>query len=131
MRTLRVGVAAAESHKKASVIMHTPTVTNLESPRSGNPVANQFVITTEDGETFQSYQTPIAKKSGYLYTISSDWNYSRTTSKYFYQWLRSFGWNGAEIADLTKWLKKSDRKDGDKVAILGPNSVEVKYVEAL
>lgn len=108
--------------------MRTPTVTNMESPRSGNPVANQFIITTEDGETFQSYQTPIAKKSGYVYTVSSDWNYSRTTSKYFYQWLRSFGWNGSEISDLCKFLKNA--KEGDSWTTPGM-AVTVNYVEEL
>lgn len=108
--------------------MRTPTVMNLESPRSGNPVANQFVISTENGEVFQSYQTPIAKKEGVIYTISNDWNYSRTTSKYFYQWLRSFGWNGGEIADLCKWLKKAEEGDTYEPTSL---NVTIKFTGAL
>lgn len=108
--------------------MRTPTVTNLESPRSGNPVANQFVISDGETETFQSYQTPIAQKVGGDYIVSGDWNYSRTTSKYFYQWLRSFGWNGSEISDLCKFLK--DAKEGDSYSPVTLN-VTVKYVEEL
>lgn len=106
-------------------------VTNLQSPRSDRPVANQYEITDDNGvRTFQSYQTPIAKKKGYQYTISSDWNYSVTTNKYFGQWLRNCGWYDSEIVELKKWLK-GNRKDGDEVAILSPSNIEVKYVEAL
>lgn len=106
-------------------------VTNLTSPRSDRPVANQYEITADDGTvTFQSYETPIAKKDGYQYTISADWCYSVTTSKYFAQWLRGYGWYDSEIADLKKWLK-GNRKDGDEVAILSPSNIEVKFVEAL
>lgn len=111
--------------------MRTPTVTNMASPRSGSPVANQFIIETEEGETFQSYKTPIARKAGYQYTVSADWCYSVTTSKYFAQWLRDCGWYDSEIAELKKWLKKADRKDGDEVAILSPSNIEVKYVGSL
>lgn len=106
-------------------------VTNLKSPRSGSPVANQYEITADDGAvTFQSYSTVIAVKRGYQYTISADWSYSVTTSKYFGQWLRDWGWYDSEIVELKKWLKKP-RKDGDEVAILSPNNIEVKFVEAL
>lgn len=106
-------------------------VTNLKSPRSGSPVANQYEITGDDGAvTFQSYETPIAVKRGYHYTISADWCYSVTTSKYFSAWLRDWGWYDSEIAELKKWLKKP-RKDGDQVAILSPSNIEVTYVEEL
>lgn len=107
-------------------------VTNLDSPRSGRPVANQYEIESDDGSiTFQSYQTPIARKCDYKYIISANWNYSRTTTKYFYEWLRSYGWYQSEIDELKKWLNHSSRKAGDEVAILGPKSIEVKYIEAL
>lgn len=110
--------------------MRTPTVTNLESPRSGNPVANQFVISTDEGEIFQSYQTPIAeKKAGRTYIISSNWNYSRTTSKYFHQWLRSFGFTGVEIDTLKKWLNRADY--GSELVELVSMPVNIKYVEEL
>lgn len=106
-------------------------VSNLQSPRSDRPVANQYEITDDNGVvTFQSYQTAIAKKDGYQYTMSSDWCYSTTTNKYFGQWLRGWGWQESQIADLKKWLKKP-RTEGDEVAILGFQGIEVKYVEAL
>ena len=58
-------------------------VRNMESPRTGNPVANQFII--EDGGKvyFQSYDTIIAVKKGGKITLDKNlWNCSRTTSKY-------------------------------------------------
>jgi competence protein ComGF len=63
----------------------------------GNKVANQFIITmTEKGyryDYFQSYDSIIALKEttpqGYIYITldSTYWNYSRTTSKYRYNFL--------------------------------------------
>lgn len=66
-------------------------VNNLESPRTGNPVANQYEIETDKYHIFQSYQTIIAKKErGFLGKVILDahyWNYSRTTLKYLKQFL--------------------------------------------
>lgn len=66
-------------------------VNNLESPRSGNPVANQYEITTNKHYIFQSYGTTIAKKErGFMGKVILDpyyWNYSRTTLKYLKQFL--------------------------------------------
>ena len=67
-------------------------VSNLESPRSGNPVANQYEIETDKYYIFQSYGSVIAKKErGFLGNVILDpyyWNYSRTTLKYLKQFLR-------------------------------------------
>ena len=56
---------------------------SLCSPRSGKPVANQWVITTQNGEMFKSYKTMIAIRSwdGQV-MLDHDWDYSRTTLKY-------------------------------------------------
>lgn len=40
-------------------IPNIPRVKNMDSPRTGNPVANQYIITTDEYEVFQSYQTVI------------------------------------------------------------------------
>jgi len=63
--------------------MRYPYVKNLESPRSGRPVANQFIIVTAEGQYFQSYRTLIAFRmnSGKV-LLDHKWNCSRTTSKY-------------------------------------------------
>jgi len=72
-------------------------VRNMTSHRSGEAVKNQFIITLDDAsEVFQSYDTVIARKG---YTTTLDHNaldYSRTTSKYLYQFL---GMNKAEILE--------------------------------
>lgn len=92
-------------------------VTNLTSPRSGAPVANQFTIKDGDTEVFQSYDTVIAKKEGLLYTISGDYNYSNTTNRYFGQWLRSWGWYDSDIKELKKFLTNAN--EGDTLELNG------------
>ena len=66
--------------------MKTPRIENMESPRSGRPVPNQFIIYTEEGEYFQSYSTIIAfrhRGSDPCWVLDKDkWNCSVTTSKY-------------------------------------------------
>ena len=69
-------------------------VKNLTSPRSGCAIANQFIIFdyTNGIITFQSYTSCIADynmntKELVLYP---KYNYSRTTSKYLYQFLKEY-----------------------------------------
>lgn len=61
-------------------------VNNLESPRSGNPVANQYEIETDKYYIFQSYGSIIAyKERGFQGNVTLDphfWDYSKTTLKY-------------------------------------------------
>ena len=74
-------------------------VKNFEAPivcniigRTGKPVANQFVVMTPDGCLFQSYNSRICYYNvdeNKLY-FGSNWNYSRTTSKYLAQFLRVY-----------------------------------------
>ena len=52
---------------------------------SGNPVANQFIISDNRGNTyFQSYNTVIAKRdrNGHVTLDKNNWQYSNTTIKY-------------------------------------------------
>jgi len=62
-------------------------VQNIESNK-GNKIANQFIITDDNGnQFFQSYNSIIVKKynSYYLKPVELDkkyWNYSNTTGKY-------------------------------------------------
>jgi len=69
-------------------------VENIESNK-GNKIANQFVITDDDGNKFfQSYNSVIAKIglsktwlkdqdfNAKIYLDQKYWNYSNTTSKY-------------------------------------------------
>ena len=62
---------------------------SMSSPRTGNPVANQFEIYTPEGKYFQSYRSIIAfvDKFGQIMLDEYYHNYSRTTSKYLTQFL--------------------------------------------
>lgn len=59
------------------------SVCNMLSPRTDNKVANQFLITTPEGEYFQSYMTVIAfKRNDGKVFLNHAWDYSITTGKY-------------------------------------------------
>lgn len=66
--------------------IHKAKVENMKSP-NGREVPNQFIITTNDGQYFQSYDSVIAfrPKGAVVYGIILDaknWDYSTTTGKY-------------------------------------------------
>ena len=65
-------------------------VEQMESPRSGRPVANQFIIYTREGRFFKSYGTIICfiERGGKVYLDENSWDYSRTTGKYRNEFLR-------------------------------------------
>jgi hypothetical protein len=60
------------------------TVRNMVSTRTGNPVANQFIIEGDNKAVFQSYESTIAEidYKNRKITIGKDWDYSMTTGKY-------------------------------------------------
>jgi len=74
-------------------------VQNMTSPRTGNPVANQFIIVRNNEndlgreEVFQSYDSIIVKRvwsedwKEKVYLDERYWDYSRTTGKYRNQFL--------------------------------------------
>lgn len=59
-------------------------VTNMNSPRTGKPVANQYIITDGDITVFQSYASTIATidYNACTITLGEDWDYSITTGRY-------------------------------------------------
>ena len=69
-------------------------VYNMESSRTGRPVANQFVIVDDDANkmTFQSYESMIVEIDwqNSIVTFGKDWNYSITTSKYRNEFLAMY-----------------------------------------
>ena len=72
-------------------------VTNLINDK-GNSVRNQFIITEGNTTVFQSYGSrvcEIVKPCGMgfdtLVRFGNDWNYSQTTSKHLYNFLRQNG----------------------------------------
>ena len=64
-------------------------VENCKSTRSGKAIANQFIITLQNGiKIFQSYESIICiKANGETYLDYECWNYSNTTSRYRKQFL--------------------------------------------
>lgn len=78
-------------------------VRNMESPRTGRPVANQFIIVDDNKLVFQSYDSMIVEwnKATSTLTFGKDWNYSTTTAKYRNEFLRMYF---PKLAD-TKRLK--------------------------
>lgn len=65
-------------------------VKNMTSPSyGGREVPNQFIIRTEDGTYFQSYNKIIAfeDRQGRIFLDKENWEYSRTTGKYRNQFL--------------------------------------------
>ena len=60
----------------------TDRVQNMVSNK-GNKIANQFIIYTDNGSIFQSYNSTIVKiDSGKTYLDKNTWDYSKTTGKY-------------------------------------------------
>ena len=105
-------------------------VTNMNSPRTGKPVANQYIITTEGHgalgnftkrEVFQSYDSIIATRTiwrhedvvghgGKEIEVELDekyWDYSRTTAKYRNIFL------GESTADTKKNIASGEYKFTD------------------
>ena len=70
--------------KKAMGLTNIAKVENFKSFRSGNPIANQFRITLQNGtEIFQSYNSIVAiKVNGLTFLDRTCWDYSNTTSRY-------------------------------------------------
>lgn len=70
--------------------MNIPKIEQMQSPRSGRPIANQYRVFTDEGVAFQSYTTVIAFKAldGSVTLDEDSWDYSRTTSKYRNEFLR-------------------------------------------
>ena len=60
---------------------------------NGNPVVNQFVIDTTNFKYFQSYNSVVCRidKNKRNVILSQHWDYSVTTSKYLYKFLRDNG----------------------------------------
>lgn len=59
---------------------------------NNNPAANQFVLEVSKGYVFQSYDSVIAfydRKENKVY-VTKDWDYSNTTRKHFYIFLRDY-----------------------------------------
>lgn len=58
---------------------------------NGNSAANQFVIKTKKATYFQSYDSVVCMLNGKNIILSENWNYSNTTRKHLYMFLRQNG----------------------------------------
>mgnify|MGYP003425704100 FL=1 len=67
-------------------------IINFTSLTSGRAVSNQFIINSGNDYVFQSYMSLIASYNDNtkVLLVSDKWNYSKTTLKYFYQFLREY-----------------------------------------
>lgn len=93
-------------------------ITSMLSPQTGNPVANQFIISNKGTEIFQSYDTFIAKETNKtLYIDNQALEYSQTTLKY----LKSFLRTDLSKKELAKTLKTGNTFNGKKVTIKNLN----------
>ena len=100
--------------------MLNPRVEQMNSPNSGHPVANQFLIIDDEGITFQSYRSLIARKTydGKVFLDDVFWDYSRTTGKYRNQFLREGIAETREkiksgeyiLTDLNSWAYQAHQK---------------------
>jgi len=76
---------------------------------NGNTVANQFEIVDVDNATlFQSYNTLIAEvrdSDGQVYLDEYYWDYSRTTMRHLYNFLRGFGYGGLNAKIVRQHIK--------------------------
>ena len=87
-------------------------VRNLISRRSGNAIANQFVIETTERTWFQSYESLCALvewdagTKQLNVTLGPDWDYSRAILKYLIQFLEEYSpfapKNAAEVRKMIK-----------------------------
>ena len=72
----------------------------------GNYASNQFVIKTKKATYFQSYRSVICKLDGINIILSNNWDYSRTTTKHLYMFLRQNGFynlsSAKEVRDAIK-----------------------------
>lgn len=93
-------------------------VENMISERSGRAVPNQFVIITDSEITFQSYESIVAiynRQTKVVKIYNSVANFSRTTAKYFRQFLDVYipflFSEGKELKQIIKAVKNSSLHD--------------------
>ena len=84
-------------------------VANMISPRSGRPVANQFIITDCGRTLFQSYESPIVEINfdNLTITVYPDYDYSATTAKYRNEFMSEQGFGKmANKKDFERYMNE-------------------------
>lgn len=85
-------------------------VRNLKG-KSGRAITNQFVLKDDNRKVFQSYDSIIVGVKWHTdfceVNIGYDWDYSRTTSKYFKIFsMDEVGFTDEEVEQIKKELRK-------------------------
>lgn len=81
----------------------TVSITSNMTNENGTAVKNQYLVTGIGWIGFKSYNTPICRYDFETkkLTLSNDWDYSKTTTKYFKRFLNAI-YNSAGITYGTK-----------------------------
>ena len=85
---------------------------------NGNPAANQFIIKTKEATYFQSYDSVVCKLDGVNIVLSTDWEYSHTTRKHLYMFMRQNGYRNLSSAKEVRKAIKEGRVTLKKVSSL-------------
>ena len=83
--------------------MNVNNFRNMQSPNN-NPIPNQFIIWSDEGTYFKSYNSIIVfqPKNGQIQLDKKYWNYSKTTGKYRNIFL------GEKCAETKKKIKSGE-----------------------
>ena len=84
-----------------------------------NGATNQFVVETDKGKYFQSYDTIIAfvPNNSDDIVLSEDWEYSKTTSKHLYIFLRDYTrFYANQRKDILRGIKDGKLKVVEKLS---------------
>lgn len=104
---LLIHIAALNSGNYKHFNMSKMFLANLQSPRSGRPVANQYLVCLDDGTVyFQSYSSIIAKRepNGEFLLSKNAW-LSRTTKRYLKVFLDKESMSAPEFNKYLSTLK--------------------------
>lgn len=85
---------------------------------NGNPAANQFIIKTKKATYFQSYNSVVCKLDGVNIVLSTNWDYSNTTRKHLYMFMRQNGYYNLSSAKEVRKAISEGRVTLKKVSSL-------------
>lgn len=85
---------------------------------NGNPAANQFIIKTKKATYFQSYDSVVCKLDGVNIVLSTNWDYSNTTRKHLYMFMRKNGYYNLSSAKEVRKAISEGRVTLKKVSSL-------------
>ncbi len=104
-------------------------VINLTNTQNGSKVANQYSVEVNGVDYFQSYDTVVARYKPMYLEVTEDWKYSSTTSRYFGQWLKQWGYNDNELDKLRKALRNVPVESEFELILDNGSKLSVYYTE--